>query len=419
MVKLDVKRVGELVIAAGVTAVLTIGYIVYTGRVLGPVEYADFSAGLSVIYLFSVALSPVTPTVARLVTRSAARNDIPAVAALRREALNHLVVTVSIIGVILAVFSGPIARALHFRTTATLLLAFAAALLFALLSVDRGVLHGLMRFRTHNANTVLEAVIRAGGAVLLLHVTKNSAVALASYVVALLVAESAIAIPFAREWRGIPRAPVDWQEVSRLTKPMIVLMLAIAVFQNSDVLAVKRFFSAADAGVYGAASAIARAFGVIFVPLYVLAGPLLTGAHDAGRPIRGLTLQLCGVFLALSIIPLLLFVVWPERIMTLLYGPAFAGAGPLVARLGGVAIITYTALMLAQALITVADFRFLPAFAIGALTQILMLALNHGNYNDVIGALYATQLAVLLLVAINFFRCSRLSLPASTTTQII
>jgi len=418
MMKLDVKRVGELVIAAGVTAVLTIGYIVYTGRVLGPVEYADFSAGLSVIYLFSVALSPVTPTVARLVTRSAARNDIPAVAALRREVLKHLVVTVAIIGVILAVLSGPIARALHFRTTSTLLLAFAAALLFALLSVDRGVIHGLMRFRTHNVNTVLEAVIRAGGAVLLLHVTRNSAVALASYVVALLVAESAIAIPFAREWRGIPRASVDWQEVFRLTKPMIVLMLAIAVFQNSDVLAVKRFFPAADAGVYGAASAVARAFGVIFVPLYVLAGPLLTGAHDAGRPIRGLTLQLCGVFLALSITPLLLFVVWPERIMTLLYGPAYAAAGPLVARLGGVAIITYTALMLAQALITVADFRFLPAFAIGALTQILTLALNHGSYNDVIGALYATQLAVLLLVAINFFRCSRLSLPASTTTRI-
>ncbi|MGZ5477286.1 MAG: hypothetical protein ACXWH1_12420, partial [Thermoanaerobaculia bacterium] len=79
---------------------------------------------------------------------------------------------------------------------------------------------------------------------------------------------------------------------------------------------------------------------------------------------------------------------------------------------------TYTALMLAQALITVADFRFLPAFAIGALAQILTLALNHGSYNDVIGALYATQLAVLLLVAINFFRCSRLSLPASTKTRI-
>ena len=33
---LDVKRVAELVIAAGIVAVLTISYIIYSGRVLGP-----------------------------------------------------------------------------------------------------------------------------------------------------------------------------------------------------------------------------------------------------------------------------------------------------------------------------------------------------------------------------------------------
>lgn len=415
---LNVARVGELVVAAGVTAVLTIGYIIYAGRVLGPAEYADFSAGLSVIYLFSVALSPVTPTVARLVTRSAARNDMPSVAALRHQVVSRLAISVAVIGAILAIFANSIAGALRFRTTSTLLLSFAAALLFAILSVDRGVMHGLMRFRTHNLNTVLEAMIRAGGAVLLLHFARNATAALVSYVVALLVAEVAIAIRFASEWRGVPHASVDWQEVGRLTLPMVVLMFAIAVFQNTDVLAVKRWFAPEDAGVYGAAGAIARAFGVIFVPLYVLAGPLLTGAHEAGRPIRALTLQLCGAFLALSVIPLLLFVAWPERIMTLLYGQAYAASGPLVARLGGVAIITYTALMLAQALITVADFRFLPVYAIGALTQIVALALAHATFDDVIGALYAPQIAVLLLVGIHFFRCSRLSSHAFTKTPI-
>ena len=413
---LDVKRVSELIVAAGITAILTIGYIIYAGRILGPAEYADFSAGLSVIYLFSVALSPVTPTIARLVTRSAVRGDIAAVASLRRAVVLRLALGILVVAIVLFAFATPISRALHFRTTSTLLISFASALLFALLSVDRGVVHGLMRFRTHNVNTVLEAVIRAAGAYLLLQLTRSSTSALISYAVALLVAEAVLAAMFAREWRGLPPAAVDWKEVTRLTLPMIVLMIAIAIFQNADVLAVKRWLTPNAAGVYGAASAVARAFGVIFVPLYVLAGPLLTGAHDAGRPIRWLTLQLCAVFLALSALPLLLFVTWPERIMTLLYGPAYAAAGPLVARLGGVAVITYTALMLAQALISVADFRFLTVFALGAIAQVFALVVRHGTYSDVIVALYVPQTIVLFIVAILFATCSRLSSHASTKT---
>lgn len=414
---LDVRRVSELVAAAGVTAILTIAYIIYTGRVLGPAEYADFSGGLSVIYLFSVALSPVTPTIARLVARHFVRNDFGSIAALRSAVLSRLLIVIAIAGVLLFAFSRLIARLLHFRTTSTVLIAFVAALLFAFLSVDRGVLHGLMRFRTYNINTVVETIIRVGGAFVLLRFYRDSSAALASYAVGLLVAEVAIALRFEREWRHVERGRVDWQEVIRLTLPMLILMLAIAVFQNADVLAVKRWFHATDAGVYGAASAIARAFGVIFVPLYVLAGPLLTGAHESGRPIRGLTLQLCAVYLALSAMPLAIFIVWPERIMRLLYGPAYSAAGPLVARLGGVAIVTYTALMLVQALITVSDFRFLVVYGAAVVVQLATLFFMHGGFADVISALYVPQTIVLFVVLLLFATCSRLSSRAFTRTQ--
>lgn len=414
---IDVKRVGGLILSAGVSAVLTIGYIIYAGRALGPAEYADFSAGLSVIYLFSLAMSPVTPTIARLVTRYAARGDIAAVASLRGESLKRMMTYGVVAGLLLIAAAFPLSAALNFRTVWPLVLALLAALLFALLSVDRGVLHGLMRFRTHNVNTLLEAGVRAAGAIVLLQWARNATAALLSYAVALLLAEIVIAARFASEWRHVPRINVDWSEMKRLTVPMTILMLSIAVFQNGDVLAVKRWFAAGEAGVYGAASAVARAFGVIFVPLYVLAGPLLTSSYEAGRPIRGQTLQLCAVFVGLSAIPLALFVIWPDRIMTALYGVPYAGAGPLVARLGGVAIITYTALMLAQALITVGDFRFLSVYAAGAAIQIAVLAVMHHNVNDVINGLYLPQGAVLIIVTIVFFRCSKLSSRAYTKTQ--
>ena len=53
------RRTIELIAAAGTAALLTIAYLVYVARNIGPVEYADFSAALSVIYFFGVALSVI------------------------------------------------------------------------------------------------------------------------------------------------------------------------------------------------------------------------------------------------------------------------------------------------------------------------------------------------------------------------
>ncbi len=414
---LEIRRLGALIATAGITSILTVGYIVYAGRVLEPAGYADFSAALAVIYLFAVALSPVTPTIARLVAQYAVRSDILAAAALRRVVMKWVLMLVLAVGTILFLLAEAIARALHFRSTSTLLLSFLAALLFAVLSVDRGVTQGLMRFGLYNVNSLVEAAVRAGGGVILLILVPSAAAALVSYVAALVVAEVMLAIRFGREWRGYPTRDIDWRELLRLALPMMVLMFAVAVFQNCDVLAVKRWFPPAEAGVYGAGSAIARGFGVVFVPLYVVAGPLLTEAFASGRAIRALTIRLCAIFLVLSAGPLALFILWPQRIMTLLYGEGYAAAGPLVGRIGGVAILTYTALMLAQALITVADFRFLRIYGLGALVQIAALVLHHGTYGEVITALYVPQTIVLILVIISFFKCSKLSSPVFTTTR--
>ena len=71
----------------------------------------------------------------------------------------------------------------------------------------------------------------------------------------------------------------------RLASPLLLLLLASAVYQNADMLAVKRWLPAAIAGQYGAASAMTRAFGVLFVPLYIISGPMLVALHEKGQSI--------------------------------------------------------------------------------------------------------------------------------------
>lgn len=402
---IDQRRGGAgtlpMIVAAAISAVLSLAYIIYAGRQLGPAEYADFAAGLSIIYVFAVAFSPITPTLARVIARLQVRGDSAAIAALRRSAVSR-VGALSVAGGLVSAALAPFAaRILNFRSSATVAMAAITALLFVVLSVDRGVLQGLMRFREYNINSIIETFIRCFGAVLLLAVfNKSATVALTSYAVAILVVESIIAFTFFRDWRHVDRAPANWSEVTRLARPMFLLMLAIAVIQNADMLAMKRWFTAYDSGLYGAATALSRGFGVLFVPLYVMGGPMLTEMHERGERITGPALRLCAWFLALSIPPLIVVLLWAEPIVGALYGSQFAGAAPLIAALGGVSIITYVALMLTQLLITIHDFRFLAIYGAVVLIQVTGLSLFHQSAWEVISVLYVSQSLSLLLISV-------------------
>src|SRR5712691_1360835 len=108
---------------------MTIGYVVYVGRVVGTAEYSDFSAALSAIYFVGLTLSPLTPTIARLTASYRARGSAGAIAALRSAALRRMTIVAGAVTLIGASASMLLARALHFRTPAPLILAFAAVLL--------------------------------------------------------------------------------------------------------------------------------------------------------------------------------------------------------------------------------------------------------------------------------------------------
>jgi O-antigen/teichoic acid export membrane protein len=400
----------ELVAAAAASALLTILYVVYVGRTLGPAEYSDFSASLSLIQLIAVALSPLAPTIARIAARCVARGDLAEVIGLRRTLVRHVAVYCVIGGALSLLVMAPVAHWLRFRSPWPLVLAVVAALLFALLSAERGVLQGLMRFRAYNISLLLESGVRLGGVfVALAFFGFSAAAALASYAAGIVIASAAIALLFWSEWGASAGSPVDWKEFWKLALPMLALMTAAALFQNVDMLAVKRWFAPADAGYYGAAVALSRGFGVLFVPLYVLVGPSLTDAHEKGLPTLRSGLRIVAAYIALCLLPLIVFVTWPEPVITLLFGKAFAPAGSLIALLGGVSMLLHIGLLLTQIFVTFHDFRFLWLYGVAAILAVLGLAIFHRNMTEIFTVLYTSQAILLAGLVLLLFRLPRWS----------
>lgn len=397
-VRHDVRHTLELVGGGGITAVLTFTYILGVGRMLGPADYADFSAALSFFYFIAVAVSPLTPTAARLVTRYRVRGEQHRIDALQRAILQRVFRWSAIAAVPLAAAVVPLSRLFRFASPATLVLAFASTIVFTTVSIRRGVLQGLGRFREHVLNTIVEAALRMAGAFAILSFFPGAAAALVSYLGALVVADLLL------RQRTTETGEVDWGEVRRLAAPMFIAMAGVAIYQNADVLAVKRWFPAMDAGHYGAASSVARSMSVLFVPIYTLAGPLLTDLHERGQPLRGATMRLCAYFAGLVAIPTAICALAGEPLVALLYGEAFRPAGAMIVQLAGVPLLTYPSLIIGQALITTGDRAFGPLYLGFAVVQVAALVVARHSISAIILSLYVVQGALLLAMLFSLAR---------------
>jgi O-antigen/teichoic acid export membrane protein len=401
------RQTVELLIGSGITAVLTMAYIVYVGRVVGAAEYADFSAALSTIYLVGMAVTPLTPILARMTAQHVARGAQGAVIDLRRTALKRVAAVVGAASALGIAVSVPLSRALHFRTPLPIVLALISVLFFALVNVERGVAQGLMLFRAYNANVIGEVICRLALGVGFLFVMRSASAALAGYMLALVIAEITLAFRLRRDTRDVSSIPADWSGVRSLMIAMIALMLCLAVFQNVDILAVKRWFSAEDAGAYAGASVLARGVGVIFVPFYVIAGPLLTSLYETGKPLHAATLRLVAGFATISGLAIAILALIGERLLTSLYGVDFARGAVILPALAAVATMTYAAILLVQVFIARKEYGFLSAPIFFAVIQLVALFFFHDTYRELLGALIAVQGAMLLSVAALFVRSWR------------
>lgn len=393
--------------ASAISAVLTIAYVALSGRRLGPAQYSNFAAAMSIIQVCALIAGPFGSTAARLVARYRARGEQQNVVGFRRVIFRGIArawLPFAAASIIVSVALTPL---LHFRTVLIPLLAFVATAAIAILSIDRGILQGIGALHRQNANLLLEPGLRMVAALLFLEVSHSATATLLAYALAPVVAELHLALTIGRDWRDSEAADVEIGEINRTLLPLALMMGAFAVFQNIDVLAAKRFLSSSDAGLYGAAASLTRGFTAIFFPVYVIAGPMLTELHEAGRPLTAATLRLCGWFGALSAVPLALFVCVPRPFVVLLFGAAYEGAAPYVTAIAPLAVLTLLSLMLAQGVVTLASRAHTRVWIAFVVLQLAMLALLHRDAMQIIVAMYAVQVPLFVATALLLVHADR------------
>ncbi len=122
------------------------------------------------------------------------------------------------------------------------------------------------------------------------------------------------------------RCTYDWQNIRSSTLGAGALMLATTVVGSVDVLVVKHFFDAHEAGLYAAAALGGKTvlFASAFLPTVLL--PSVTHGHTKGERTRDLLWYAIAAFLAVAAVGMLVLSVWGKLFIHILVGSSYDGS---------------------------------------------------------------------------------------------
>jgi len=394
-----------VLLATGAAALLALAYSTVVARLLGPIAYAEFATALAAATMLAYAGGALAPITAHLSARYMANGEPGKIRGLVATLLRRFLPLLIVGAVATALLAAPIAGALRFSSPVSLLVAYGVLAGLLVTSVVRSACRGAQQFGRFGISVAGEALVRLLAGAALMAWWPHPAAALAGYVFGLVIV-------FAWTLRGLQHlsptvVPVSRADVTGLLGTTTALVVAMAAFQNLDILIVKQAFEPAEAGIYAAAWSFARWMALVAFPIEALLLPRLTFAGDRGRPVAGLAAQLGGSLVALGAIPLAMFAFIPLPIVTLLYGADYQAAAPLLFALGLAAFAQYGSYLVVQVLISRAQTWPVVVFAAMGIAETALIVMRHDSLTMVATTLVTMRVVTLLTILIGAWATAR------------
>jgi O-antigen/teichoic acid export membrane protein len=401
----DTGRAAGLAAAVMAANFIALAYTIVFARVLHSSGYGSLAALVSTFLILSVPGSALQMTVAREVSRSVAAGERYPAAGVWGWLSTLAGVTVG------ATLVAILCRNLIAHAVGVPDLPWAAAAavpagcLWLILSVQRGALQGLQRYKMVGFSLVGEAMTRLAGGLVLVALGAGVTGAFLGTTISIGVVAAVLTVPLLRaagphsEHHERPLR----QLISRAWAPVAALAL-IAVLQNIDVIVVKHVAEKHQAGAYAAAAVIGK--GVIWVAvglgLYLL--PEAARRTRMGLDARPVLVRTLALIALVSVPAVLLYIVAAEPVLVAVFGEAYkggAGALPILAIAMSLLACAYLSV---QYLLALERANFLWALGVAAIAEPLVLQAIGSHLTAVAVGLLVVQAALAAIVLSLGFR---------------
>jgi O-antigen/teichoic acid export membrane protein len=391
------KAAGLAVATMAQNVLALVATVVFT-RLLGTDGYGSLAALLNLTVILTVPGSALQVAAAREGTLGRLGQGGELAATLDRWTRNIALLLVAV-AVLSVLARGPMAALLNVEEEWAAACVPVAAVLWLMLSVQRGLLQSLHAYRPVALSLILDALTRLGVGVLLVLIGLDVTGAFLSTVFAFLGVAIGLHVVLRRRL-GPPTHDTPHHPLRRLAwggaVPIAALML-VAALQNVDVIMAKHALDEDTAGVYAACTVAAKALVWVAVGLGMWVLPEATRRAAAGGDARPVLLRAFAIIAALAAPALLAYALVPDLVLRVAFGPDYE-SGESVLLLLGIAYGLLAALYLAvQFLLGLHHTRFALVLVIAAAVLPIVL-LGEDDLTSFAWRVLIVQAAAALLV---------------------
>lgn len=372
-------------------------YHLFMGRILGPEDYGVLVAILSISYLIMVFIETIQLTITKLVSKFKAKLEFQRIKYLLIASLKRMFIYGGILCFTIIIFSPFITSFLKIKNLSPIVILGLFIITSFLLAVTRGVLQGLQKFKELATNYITEGFVKficGVGLVLFGYGVSGALGGIAiSFLVAFVFSFSSIKLA-----KKIERFNFGSFYLSSFKT--LITLASLTFIYSIDVILVKHFFNAAEAGYYAALSTLGK---IIFFASYSVSYVMFSKIPEYEKNKKTKTILYKSLILITIIsIPILLFYfLFPEFSIKLLFGSDFLSIKNYLGLFG--VVITLFSLVYTVSLYNLSLDRknFIYLLLIFNILEIVLIFLFHNSIIQIVYILLFLMLILLVILLIS------------------
>jgi O-antigen/teichoic acid export membrane protein len=409
---LTAKNIGIIFIASTLANLLNFLYQILMGRFLGPSEYGILTTLISLFYIASALTGTFQTSSTRYISAYTAQNNLIKIKNFFIKMTFRFFILSIIIFALIMILLKPVTSFLKMDSFYPLIILGVVIIIGSLNSVAAGTIQGMGKFKILGFNNTLGTFLKLLLGVIFIYLGLKSFGAILGIILSMLIAYVILLIPLKNILKlkasDNENSNIDIKDFYKSTFLILISTILLTLITYFDIILVKHFFSSADTGYFSAASQIGKI--ILFFPasISVVIFPRFSEKYEKNESLRGTFLKSILIFLATSIVFLLLYYFFPEQITKIIYGAVFIKITSKLIFLYGL-YMTIIGLINLQVFyfISIKKFWYLSYLFIFILVEMILIFLYHDTLEIVIYIEIIISFLLFLINSIVMFALSR------------
>ncbi len=375
-------------------------YNLLVGRILGPTKFAD----AAILITFLLVLSFVAMTFQLVTAKYTVLFDDKVFEQFMSFALKRAILFGIVIGVLIVFFAGQLQKVFNTHNVTMFVIFGVSVPNYFLMSVNRGVFQGGKKFLNLATTYQTEMISRLLITLLLLYVFVDIE---SSIIISLGIIISLVfgVLPLSKNVRFFKSGTLS--DENRKIVHKFLLLTAFyectqIIINNSDILLVKAYFDNYNAGLYASLALIGRVVYFIAWMFVMLLLPSVVSKQKEGIPHRNVLLIYVGYVTLLSACIVLVTFLFPEFVVSILFGDAYVGIASLLWQYALATSIFAVSNVFAYYFLSLD--QYIPVIITGVLgiTQVVLIVFFHESLKEIV-TMQIIAMSILLAVQLMFF----------------